>query len=186
MVGLFFSLARCLRFFSAGGSGILISGVRLDVRITSFAVARPQKADGAGTGQLRARPEPFTGKGATSLVVNQTDQVQFVRHCSKLPPDGLPGQKESTVVHERNCAIEATSRTMDSQRTADSVLKRLNRLSHLRGRRRLCRGEHSWSAGWRRFMRNPKASRRSMRMNLGQTAVLASVHQLAAFVSRAS
>jgi hypothetical protein len=50
-----------------------------------------------------------------------------------LPPDGLPGQKESTVVHERNCAIEATSRTMDSQRTADSVLKRLNRLSHPRG-----------------------------------------------------
>jgi hypothetical protein len=72
VVGLFFSLARCRRFFSAGGSGILISGV-LDVRITSFAVARPQKADGAGTGQLRGRPEPFTGKGATSLVVNQTD-----------------------------------------------------------------------------------------------------------------
>jgi hypothetical protein len=133
VVGLFFSLARCRRFFSAGGSGILISDVRLDVHITSFAVARPQKADGAGTGQLRGRPEPFTGKGATSLVVNQTDQVQFVRHCSKLPPDGLPGQKESTVVHERNCAIEATSRTMDSQRTADSVLKRLNRLSHPRG-----------------------------------------------------
>ena len=133
VVGLFSSLARCRRFFSAGGSGILISGVRLDVHITSFAVARPQKADGAGTGQLRGRPEPFTGKGATSLVVNQTDQVQFVRHCSKLPPDGLPGQKESTVVHERNCAIEATSRTMDSQRTADSVLKRLNRLSRLRG-----------------------------------------------------
>jgi hypothetical protein len=133
VVGLFFSLARCRRFFSAGGSGILISDVRLDVHITSFAVARPQKADGAGTGQLRGRPEPITGKGATSLVVNQTDQVQFVRHCSKLPPDGLPGQKESTVVHERNCEIEATSRTMDSQRTADSVLKRLNRLSHLRG-----------------------------------------------------
>jgi len=90
VVGLFFSLARCRRFFSAGGSGILISDVRLDVHITSFAVARPQKADGAGTGQLRGRPEPFTGKGATSLVVNQTDQVQFVSHCSKLPPDGLP------------------------------------------------------------------------------------------------
>ena len=73
VVGLFFSLARRPRFLSAGGSGILISDVRLDVHITSFAVARPQKADGAGTGQLRGRPEPFTGKGATSLVVNQTD-----------------------------------------------------------------------------------------------------------------
>jgi hypothetical protein len=30
--------------------------------ITSFAVARPQEADGAGTDQLRGRPEPFTGK----------------------------------------------------------------------------------------------------------------------------
>jgi hypothetical protein len=36
--------------------------------------------------------------------------------------DGLPGQKESTVVHERNCAIEATRRTMNPQRTATSVL----------------------------------------------------------------
>jgi hypothetical protein len=36
--------------------------------------------------------------------------------------DGPPGQKESTVVHERNCAIEATRRTMNLQRTANSVL----------------------------------------------------------------
>jgi transposase-like protein len=71
VVGLFFSLARGRRCFSAGGSGILIFGVRLDVDTTYFA--------------------------------------------------------------ERNCAIEAMSRTMDSQRTDDSVLKRLNRLSHLRG-----------------------------------------------------
>jgi hypothetical protein len=36
--------------------------------------------------------------------------------------DGLPGQKKSTIVHDRNCAIEATRRTMNPQRTANSVL----------------------------------------------------------------
>jgi hypothetical protein len=39
-----------------------------------------------------------------------------------LTPDGLPSQKESTVVHDRNCAIQATRRTMNLQRTATSVL----------------------------------------------------------------
>jgi hypothetical protein len=37
-------------------------------------------------------------------------------------PRGLPGQKKSAVVHNRNFAIEATRRTMNSQRTANSIL----------------------------------------------------------------
>jgi hypothetical protein len=39
-----------------------------------------------------------------------------------LATDRLPGQEESTVVHDRNSAIEATRRTMNPQRTANSVL----------------------------------------------------------------
>jgi hypothetical protein len=39
-----------------------------------------------------------------------------------LATDALPGQKKSTVVHDRNFAIEAIRRTMNSQRTANSVL----------------------------------------------------------------
>ena len=55
-------------------------------------------------------------------MVNQTDQIQLVGHRRELATDGLPSQEETTVVHDRNFAIEATRCTMDSQRTANSVL----------------------------------------------------------------
>jgi hypothetical protein len=101
---------------------VLVSGVGLQVDVASFAVASAQKADGRRIRQLNRRPKSFSGKRAARQVVNQTDQVQFVGHRRQMATDGLPGQKESTVVHDRNCAIEATRRTMNPQRTANSVL----------------------------------------------------------------
>jgi len=103
-------------------ASVLVSGVGLDVYVASLAVANAQKADGSRTHQLGRRPKPLAGKRATRLLVNQTDQIQLVGHRRKLAPDGLPGQEESTVVRDRNFAIEATRRTMNSQRTANSVL----------------------------------------------------------------
>jgi ribosomal protein L32 len=44
-----------------------------------------------------------------------------VGHRRELATDGMPSQKESTV-HDRNFAIETTRRTMNFQRTANSVL----------------------------------------------------------------
>jgi hypothetical protein len=103
-------------------AGVLVSGVGVNVNVTPLAVASTQKADGSGTHQLDCCPKSFSGKRAASQVMNQTDQIQFVGHRRELATDGLPGQKKSTVVHERNCAIEATRRTMNPQRTANSVL----------------------------------------------------------------
>jgi hypothetical protein len=62
VVGLFFSLARDRRFFSAGGSGILISGVRLDVDITSFAerncaIEANEPHNGFRLGRLRGQAQ---------------------------------------------------------------------------------------------------------------------------------
>lgn len=80
---------------------ILVSGVGLDVYVASLAVTNAQKADGSRTHQLRGRPKPFAGKRATCLVVDQTDQIQLIGHRRKLATNGLPSQKESTVVHDR-------------------------------------------------------------------------------------
>jgi hypothetical protein len=101
---------------------VLVSGVGLNIHVASFPVASAQKADGGSTHQLGRRPKPFSGKRLTCWVVNQTDQIQLVGHRRELAPDSLPGQKESAVVHDRNLAIETTRRTMNSQRTANSVL----------------------------------------------------------------
>jgi len=103
-------------------AGVLVSRVGVNENITTLAVASAQKADGSGAHQLGCCPKSFSGKRAARQVVNQTDQIQFVGHRHEMAPDGLTSQKESTVVHDRNCAIEATRRTMNPQRTANSVL----------------------------------------------------------------
>lgn len=103
-------------------AGVLVSGVGVNVNVTTLAVAGTQKADGSSAHQLGCCPKSFSGKRAARQVVNQTDQIQFVGHRREMATDGLPGQKKSTVVHDRNCAIEATRRTMNPQRTANSVL----------------------------------------------------------------
>ena len=103
-------------------AGVLVSRIGVNVHVAPLAVASTQKADSSGASQLGCGPKPFSRKRATCLLVNQTDQIKFVGHRSQLATDGLPGQKESTIVHDRNCAIEATRRTMNPQRTANSVL----------------------------------------------------------------
>ena len=103
-------------------AGVLVTGVGVNVNVAPLAVASAQKADGSGAHQLGCCPQSFSGKRAASQVVNQTDQIQFVRHRREMATDSLPSQKKSTVVHECNCAIEATRRTMNPQRTANSVL----------------------------------------------------------------
>jgi hypothetical protein len=48
-----------------------------------------------------------SGKRTPCLVVNQANQIQLVGHRRELATDGLPGQKKSTVAHDRNFAIGA-------------------------------------------------------------------------------
>ena len=92
-----------------GRSGILISGVRLDVHINPSQLRARGKRMLAVLANCGAVQNRSRGTVRPVCWVTQTDQVQFVSHCSKLPPDGSPGRKASTVVHELKCAIEATN-----------------------------------------------------------------------------
>ena len=103
-------------------ASVLVSGVGVQVNVTPLAVASTHKTDGSGAHQLGGRPEPFAGKWAASQVVNQTDQIEIVGHCGQLPANGLPGEKETAVFHDRNFAVGTNRRTMDFQRTANCVL----------------------------------------------------------------
>ena len=111
-------------------AGVLVAGVGLNIDVTTLAVASAQKADRSGAGQLGCGPEPFAGKRPTSLVVNQTDQVELVGHCRQLPANGLPSEKETAVFHDRNFAVGTNRRTMNL--SADGELC-LNCLSQPRG-----------------------------------------------------
>lgn len=103
-------------------AGVLVSGIGVHVNVTPLAVASTQKADGSGAHQLGGRPEAFAGKWAASNVVNQTDQIEIIGHCGQLSANGLPGKKETAVFHDRNFAAGTNRRTMNLQRTANSVL----------------------------------------------------------------
>src|SRR5207247_3747657 len=78
--------------------------------------------DGGCAPQLFRRPKPFTRKRPAGLMMNQTDQVQLVGHGGELSANGLQGEKETAVVHNRNSAVETNRRTMNFQRTANCVL----------------------------------------------------------------
>ena len=103
-------------------AGVLVAGVGVNVNVTPLAIARAEKADGSGAHQLGGRPESFAGKWAARQVVNQTDQIEFVGHGGQLSANGLPGEKETAVFHDRNFAAGTNRRTMNLQRTANSVL----------------------------------------------------------------
>ena len=45
-------------------------------------------------------------KCPSALVVNQTNQIDFVRHRCELPADGLQGEKESAM-HDRDRSMHS-------------------------------------------------------------------------------
>jgi hypothetical protein len=83
-------------------ASVSIPSKRLDVDVTSLAVAQPQKSDGRATGEIGSSPQAFTGKHPSGGVVNQTDQIDFVGHCHKLSPDGLQCEEESGIHDEES------------------------------------------------------------------------------------
>jgi hypothetical protein len=54
--------------------------------------------------------------------VNQTNQVQILRHRRQLAADRLDGEHNSLFFHARHHEIQQDRRTMNFQRTANSVL----------------------------------------------------------------
>src|SRR5439155_24333510 len=101
---------------------VLLSTVGLNIPIATFQVASAQKPNRGRVRQLVGGPEPFARKGPMNLVVNQTDEVQLVRHCRELPANTLQSDPESAVVHDRNSVAATKRRTMDFRQTARCVL----------------------------------------------------------------
>jgi hypothetical protein len=103
-------------------AGILVAGIGLHIDIATFAVAHAQEADRGRVGQLVGCPKPFTRKRLPGPVMNQADQVQITGHGGELSANGLQAEKQTAVFHDRNLELEANRRTMNFQRTANSVL----------------------------------------------------------------
>ena len=103
-------------------AGVALLCVGMEVHVAAFPVANAQEPDGSRMSQLGSGPQPLAGKCSSSLAVDETDEVEVVRHGRELAAHGLQSEMESTIEHGPNFGIERTRRTMDSQRTANSGL----------------------------------------------------------------
>ena len=103
-------------------TGVALLCIGMEVHVAAFPVANAQEPDGGRMGQLGNGPQPLSGECPASLVMDETDEIQVVRHGRELAAHGQQSEMESTVEHGPNFGIERTRRTMDSQRTANSGL----------------------------------------------------------------
>jgi hypothetical protein len=49
--------------------------------------------------QFRGGPQPLSGKSSSGVMMNQSNQVEAMRHAGELPAHSLQSQMESTVEH---------------------------------------------------------------------------------------
>ncbi len=103
-------------------AGILLIRVRLKIHVTALAVAYAQETYSSGMEQFRGSPQPLTGESSSGWMMNQSNQVEITGHARELAAHGLQRQMESTIEHGPNFGIGERSRTMTSQRTANSGL----------------------------------------------------------------
>ncbi len=103
-------------------AGVALRGVGLDVHVAAFPVASAQKSHSGGISQLCRGPQPLSGKRSSGLAVDETDEVEVVRHGRELAAHGLHSEIESEIEHGPNFRIEGTGSTITFQRTVISGL----------------------------------------------------------------
>ena len=74
----------------------------MDVYVAAFAVANAQEPDGGRMAQLGSGPQSLSWERPSGLVVNETDEIEVVRHGRELAAYGLHGEIESEVEHGPN------------------------------------------------------------------------------------
>ena len=79
---------------------IALFRVGVKVHVAALPVADAQKSNGGGMSQLSSRPQPLSGECPSGLGVNETDEIEVVRHGRKLPAYGLYREIGSEIEHD--------------------------------------------------------------------------------------
>ena len=99
-------------------------GVEKDVETLS--VASAQECHGWRSREQTSRPNPFAGARRSGLVVDQPDEVVFVRHGRELAANHLASYEESTIAHECDYGFKWGRDTIDFQRTVTASFLRVS------------------------------------------------------------
>jgi hypothetical protein len=105
--------------FDDGGTGVIqidedvtriaILRAGMEVHVAAFAVAAAQESDNGRMGQLGRGPHLLSGECPSGLGVDETNEIDFVRHGRELAAYSPRGEAESTVEHGLNFGIERTA-----------------------------------------------------------------------------
>ena len=89
-------------------AGVAILGVREKINVKALEIACTQEAQHHSTCQVSGCPQPFSWSWPVCGGVNQTDEVEIIRHGRELAANRLGHQKESAIEHEHDNAAEAS------------------------------------------------------------------------------
>ena len=84
-------------------AGVPVVSIGLKVYVTAFTIANAQESYCRLLAQLGGRPEPFARECRPGDVVDQSNQIQIMRHRRELPSDGMQREEQATIKHKHNC-----------------------------------------------------------------------------------
>ncbi len=88
---------------------VVLRRVGMDVDVTALPVANAEEPDSGWVGQLASGPQPLSRKCSSGLGVNESNEIEVVRHGRELAAQCLQSEMESTVVHGPNSGTERTA-----------------------------------------------------------------------------
>jgi len=104
-------------------TGIAFSGKGLQVNLASLPIPDTQEAHRRRLRDLRGGPQAFSGKRPAGGEVDEANQIKFPGHGAQLPPNGLCGDKQSTIDHRaplpsrKRPVVQCVQSTMTSMRS---------------------------------------------------------------------
>lgn len=84
-------------------AGVPVVSIGLNVYVTALTIANAQESYSRLLAQLGSRPEPFARECRSGDVVNQSNQIEIMRHRGELPSDGSQREEQATIKHKHNC-----------------------------------------------------------------------------------
>ncbi|HVN83113.1 MAG TPA: hypothetical protein VMW38_29285 [Terriglobia bacterium] len=80
--------------------GIPVVSIRLNVHVTAFTIANAQESYRRLLAQLGGRPESFAWECSSGGVVNQSNQIEIMRHRRELSSNAAQREEQATIKHK--------------------------------------------------------------------------------------
>ncbi len=96
-------------------AGVLVPAIGVNVEVVSLPIVGAEKRDGGRTEQLRCAPQTLPRQWLPGLIVNQTNQLQVIRHRGKLPANGLGGQVCNSACVSNSGSVQRRRSTIPAQ-----------------------------------------------------------------------